>query len=209
MSKPEHEQTPPPMNNNSDQVYAAARDRYAALGVDTEHAIETLAAIPISINCWQGDDVRGFEDPSDGLSTGGIQVTGGFPGRARTIPELQADLAKALSLIPGRHRVNLHAMYGDFGGRRVDRDSIEPRHFQGWVDWAESTNIHLDFNATCFAHERAESGFTLSSTERRDPGVLDRTRPPVPGDQRLHRQTAAAARVSTTSGFRTAPKTTR
>jgi L-rhamnose isomerase len=154
------------MTTSTDQAYAAARDRYAALGVDTGRALKTLAGIPISINCWQGDDVRGFEEPSEGLSTGGIQVTGGYPGRARTIPELQADLGKALSLIPGHHRVNLHAMYGDFGGRRIDRDMIQPEHFQTWVDWARSSAVHLDFNATCFAHPRAESGFTLSSPDR-------------------------------------------
>jgi len=153
------------MTTTIDRAYAAARDRYASLGVDTDRALKTLATISISINCWQGDDVRGFEEPAEGLSSGGIQVTGGYPGRARTIPELQADLEKALSLIPGRHRVNLHAMYGDFGGRRIDRDSIQADHFRGWVDWARSTRVHLDFNATCFAHDRAESGFTLSSLD--------------------------------------------
>ncbi len=153
-----------------EQSYQLAQERYGELGVDTAKAIERLATVSISLNCWQGDDVRGFEEPREGLSTGGIQVTGGFPGRARTIQELQQDLEMACAMIPGHHRVNLHAMYGEFGGRRVDRNQIEPEHFGSWIEWARLHGLALDFNATCFAHEKAASGFTLSSTDR---GIRD------------------------------------
>ncbi len=138
------------------------------LGVDTDKALTTLASIPISLQCWQGDDVAGFEAKSGTVSSGGIQATGSFPGRARTIEELRSDLHQAFSLIPGLHRLNLHAMYGDFGPAPVDRDAIEPDHFRSWLQWAEGQHVKLDFNSTCFAHPRAESGFTLSD---RDPGV--------------------------------------
>ncbi|MCK5573519.1 MAG: L-rhamnose isomerase [Bacteroidetes bacterium] len=152
-------------DNTINHAYTLARERYAELGVDTEQALDTLKNTSVALNCWQGDDVRGFESRSNALSSGGIQATGGFPGRARTIEELRGDLQKAFSLIPGKHRLNLHAMYGDFGGRRVDRDAILPKHFQSWIDWARQQGIKLDFNATCFAHPRAESGFTLSSKD--------------------------------------------
>jgi len=152
-----------------DDAYAAARDRYAALGVDVEKAQAALAAIPISLHCWQGDDVHGFE-AAGGSPDGGLAVTGNHPGRARTPAELRADLSKALDLIPGRHRLNLHAFYGEFGGRPVDRDAIEPTHFAGWIDWARERGIGLDFNPTCFSHPRAAAGFTLSSPDR---GIRD------------------------------------
>lgn len=146
-------------------AYASARERYAAWGVDTERALEVLAATPLSLPCWQGDDVTGFEGMAAGGAGGGIAVTGSHPGRARCPEELRADLRFALSLIPGRHRVNLHAMYGEFGDRAVDRDAIEPAHYAGWVEFAREEGIGLDFNATCFSHPRAALGVTLSSRD--------------------------------------------
>ena len=141
--------------------YALARQRYADLGVDTEAALRRLAAVSISLHCWQGDDVGGFEAP-DGTLGGGLAATGSYPGKARTPDELRRDAAKALSLIPGRHRFNLHAFYGEFGARRVDRDAIGIEHFAGWIDWARSLGIGLDFNPTCFSHSKAADNFTLS-----------------------------------------------
>src|SRR5215813_10904278 len=122
-------------------AYEAAKERYAALGVDVEAALQNLESIPISLHCWQGDDVGGFETAGAQLSGGGIQATGNYPGKARTIAELRSDLERALSLIPGRHRLNLHACYLDNGGRYVDRDEIEPRHFQSWIDWAKANRL--------------------------------------------------------------------
>jgi L-rhamnose isomerase len=142
-----------------------AREQYAALGVDVDRALNTLRSVSLSLHCWQGDDVRGFERHVDAASSGGIQVTGGYRGAARTIDELRADIAKAASLIPGSHRLNLHAMYGDFGGKVVDRDAIEPVHFKSWMDWCRDKKMGLDFNSTCFGHPHADSGFTLSSTD--------------------------------------------
>lgn len=147
------------------RAYALAHERYTALGVDVDSALKTLAKIPVSLHCWQGDDVGGFEHSGSALG-GGLAVTGSHPGRARTPAELRADLEKALSLIPGQHRLNLHAMYGEFGGKPVDRDAIEPRHFRGWIDWAKSRDLGLDFNPTCFAHPKAADGFTLSHRDR-------------------------------------------
>lgn len=151
-------------------AFARAREAYAAVGVDVDAALEQLKTVAISLHCWQGDDVGGFEKPDAELSGGGIQVTGNYPGKARTIDELRQDLQKAYSLIPGKHRLNLHAMYGEFGGKIVDRDAIGPKHFQGWIDWAADQGIKLDFNATCFSHPKADSGFTLSS---KDAGIRD------------------------------------
>ena len=147
-------------------AYSAARDRYAELGVDVEGVLKELERIPVSLNCWQGDDVGGFEHTSENVSGGGIQVTGSYPGKARTIHELQRDVEKALSLIPGQHRLNLHAMYGDFGGKTIDRDAILPEHFRTWIDWGKEKKLKLDFNATCFAHPKADSGYTLSNTAK-------------------------------------------
>ncbi|MFP4541883.1 MAG: L-rhamnose isomerase, partial [Opitutales bacterium] len=132
------------MADNITASYALAREAYAALGVDTESALERLATTPISVHCWQGDDVNGFESTA-GLTGGGIMATGNYPGRARTIAELQQDLEKAYSLIPGTHRLNLHALYLDNGGQKVDRDAIEVKHFQTWIDWAKTQGIGLDF----------------------------------------------------------------
>ncbi len=148
-----------------EQSYAIAKQRYAELGVDTEKAIAQLRQISISLHCWQADDVGGFEISDASLAGSGLQVTGNFPGKARNIEELRMDLNQALRLIPGRHRVNLHAIYGEFGGKSVDRDAILPEHFRGWVDWAKHYQLNLDFNATCFAHPKASHGFTLSSKD--------------------------------------------
>jgi L-rhamnose isomerase len=146
---------------NSEQAYALARERYAELGVDTEAALRTLGGVPISLHCWQGDDVGGFES-EEGLSGGGIQATGNYPGKARNADELRGDAERALSLIPGRHRFNLHAIYAETGGRRVERDALGPEHFSRWMDWAKSRGLGLDFNPTFFSHPEAADGFTLS-----------------------------------------------
>ncbi|HXW03846.1 MAG TPA: L-rhamnose isomerase [Vicinamibacterales bacterium] len=146
-------------------AYTHARRQYADLGIDTEAALARLAAIPISLHCWQGDDVGGFERFSEGLG-GGLAATGSYPGKARTPDELRGDATRALSLIPGRHRFNLHSFYGEFGNRRVDRDEIAPHHFAGWIDWARSLGIGLDFNPTTFSHPRAADNLTLSHPDR-------------------------------------------
>ncbi len=151
-----------------DSAYMLAKERYGKLGVDVEAAMDALEKTPISIHCWQGDDVTGFENIEKGVSRGGLQATGNYPGRARNIDELRLDLEKVLDMVPGRHKVSLHAMYGDFGEETVDRDGIEFDHFESWVDWARENGVGLDFNATMFAHSKADSGFTLSS---KDPGV--------------------------------------
>ncbi len=147
--------------------YALAKERYGAYGVDVDKALERLAGIPISLHCWQGDDVGGFENV-EALSGGGIQATGNYPGKARTADELRKDFEKALSLIPGKHRLNLHAMYAETGGKKVDRNEMTPEHFANWIDWAKAKGLGVDFNPTCFAHPKAESGFTLSDY---DPGI--------------------------------------
>ncbi|MBN2620175.1 L-rhamnose isomerase [candidate division WOR-3 bacterium] len=156
------------MEHTINGAYESARDNYARLNVDTDKVLELLGAQAISIQCWQGDDVRGFEKMDSSAASGGIQATGSYPGKARTIHELQQDLEKALTLIPGTHRINIHAMYGEFHDSVVDRDAIEKRHFQGWIDWARALGLGLDFNATLFRHPKADSGFTLSS---KDPGI--------------------------------------
>ena len=148
--------------------YEAAREVYGLLGVDTEAALGILARTPISVHCWQGDDVGGFESSSAGDPGGGLAITGNYPGRARTAEELRADLEKVFSLVPGKHRLNLHAFYLDSGGKKIDRDQIETSHFQGWIDWAKSLGLGMDFNPTCFAHPKAADGFTLA---HRDPGI--------------------------------------
>jgi len=147
------------------QSYSQAQALYAEMGVDTEAAMKRLSSIPISLHCWQGDDVGGFENTGEGLS-GGIAVTGNYPGKASTPDELRADLDKALSLIPGKHRLNLHAFYGEFGGKKVDRNEIEPKHFKNWIDWAKANRMGMDFNPTCFAHPKAADGFTLSHPKK-------------------------------------------
>jgi len=145
-----------------EKAYNAAQERYAELGVDADKAMERLSRIAISLHCWQGDDVGGFER-CEGVGSGGILATGAYPGKARTADELRADLKKALGLIPGRHRVNIHAMYAETGGKKVERNELGPEHFAGWIDWAKENNLGMDFNGTFFSHPKAESGFTLSS----------------------------------------------
>lgn len=152
-------------DRNVESAYRLARERYAAAGVDTDRALERLAQIPVSLPCWQGDDVGGFERRG-GAPGGGLLATGQYPGKARTPEELRADAAKAFSLIPGRHRFNLHACYGEFGRRKVDRNEIEPEHFRNWIAWARSLGIGLDFNPTCFSHPKAASGWTLSHPDK-------------------------------------------
>ena len=145
--------------------YQEAKKKYAAIGVDTEKAIRELKKIPISMHCWQGDDVTGFENA--GALTGGIQTTGNYPGKARTPDELMADIDKALSLIPGKHRINLHASYAIFeDGNRVDRNKLEPKHFRRWVEFAKKRGLGIDFNPTFFSHPLAD-GLTLASEDPR------------------------------------------
>ncbi len=152
------------------QRFEQAKQAYAEWGVDVDAALAVLNDVQISLHCWQGDDVGGFETPDSSLSGGGIQVTGNYPGKARNIDELRGDLEKAYSLIPGQHRLNLHAIYGDFEGKKIDRDQVEPKHFRSWVDWARVNGLALDFNATCFSHPLASSGYTLSNA---DPSVRE------------------------------------
>ena len=149
------------MSKSTDRAFSLARERYAALGVNVDAALKALAKIPISLHCWQGDDVGGFENVG-GVLGGGLVATGNYPGKARTPDELRADFDKAFSLIPGKHRVNLHAMYGEFGGLEVDRDEMEVAHFKNWIAWAKANGLGLDFNPTCFSHPKAADGFTLS-----------------------------------------------
>ena len=145
--------------------YERAKQIYAKYQIDTDAVIQKLLEIPISIHCWQTDDVGGFERSDAQLSGGGIQSTGNYPGKARTIAQVRQDLEKVLELVPGSYRLNLHASYGEFGNSFVDRDQIEEKHFQGWVDWALKHNLHLDFNGTFFSHPNADDGFTLASKD--------------------------------------------
>jgi len=145
-----------------EQAYELARERYAELGVDTETAMERLRQIAISLHCWQGDDVGGFEGDTE--LSGGIMATGAYPGKARTADELRSDFEKAVSLIPGKHRMNLHAMYAEAQGK-ADRNELEPKHFETWVQWAKANGLGMDFNGTYFSHPKADSGFTLASAD--------------------------------------------
>ncbi|MHC5080389.1 MAG: L-rhamnose isomerase [Planctomycetota bacterium] len=156
------------MDAKIEKAYEVAREKYAQWGVDTDAALDAMLEKPLSLPCWQGDDVRGFEGLGGSGSAGGIRATGDFPGRARNGSELRADLEKAISLVPGNHRVNLHAMYGEYGSSPADRDAIEPGHYADWIDWARKRGLGLDFNATLFAHPKADGGFTLS---HRDAGI--------------------------------------
>lgn len=150
-----------------ERAYALARERYAELAVDTDRVLDRLATIPVSLHCWQGDDVVGFENTGEAIG-GGLAVTGNYPGRARNADELRADLDLALSLIPGRHRLNLHASYAETNGGKVERDALETGHFARWIDWAKSKRMGLDFNPTYFAHRLAADGWTLAHP---DPGI--------------------------------------
>ena len=138
---------------NINKAYELAVERYAAIGIDVEKVMEQLQNVQLSLHCWQADDVTGFE--SSGELTGGIQATGNYPGKARNIDELRADILKAASLIPGNHRLNLHEIYGDFGGKFVDRDEVTPEHFESWMQWAAENNMKLDFNSTSFSHPKS------------------------------------------------------
>lgn len=144
-----------------ERAFDHAKEVYADLGVDVEKSLETLDSLALSLHCWQGDDVSGFENTGQSIG-GGLAVTGAYPGRARSPDELRADLEKALSLIPGTHRVNLHASYAETGGQKVERDALEPAHFSLWIDWAKSHHLGLDFNPTYFAHPKAADGYTLA-----------------------------------------------
>jgi L-rhamnose isomerase len=144
-----------------EQRFRLAKEQYADLDVDVDRALERLAGIAISLHCWQGDDVGGFEDRGMALG-GGLAVTGNYPGKARTPQELRSDLDVALALIPGTHRLNLHASYAETGGRRVERNELEPVHFRNWIDWAKEKRLGIDFNPTFFAHPKAAAGLTLT-----------------------------------------------
>jgi len=147
------------------QALEYAKERYAQLGVDIDTALKILKKISLSIHCWQGDDIGGFEVATEG-SGGGIQVTGNYPGKPRNMDELQADMVKMLSLVPGDHRIALHAIYGDFGGKTVDRDAVKPEHFSCWAEWGKEHNVKFDFNSTFIFHPKAEDGFTISSKDK-------------------------------------------
>jgi L-rhamnose isomerase len=147
--------------------YYLARERYSEIGVDVDLALDRLSRIPVSLHCWQGDDVVGFENSGESLS-GGIAVTGNYPGKARTPDELRSDLEKAYSMIPGKHRLNLHASYAETGGKTVERDEVAPEYFRGWIDWAKGQGLGIDFNPTFFSHPKASDGYTLS---HRDEGI--------------------------------------
>jgi len=158
----------PTKPNSLEQAYSLARECYSTLGVDSDLALKTLAEISISLHCWQGDDVGGFENPGgepQNLLGGGLAATGNYPGKARTADELRQDLDLTYSLIPGTHRLNLHAIYAETGGKKVERDQLVPQHFSGWVDWAIAKKHGLDFNPTCFSHPKAAGGFTLASPD--------------------------------------------
>lgn len=148
-----------------EKAYAIAKEQYAELGVDTEKVLKDMEKVVISLHCWQTDDVGGFESPDSVLSGGGIQATGNYPGKARSIKETRQDLEKVLSLLPGKHRLNIHAMYGDFQGKKVDRDEVSVKDFQSWIDWCKKNDLGMDFNGTFFSHPKADSGFTLSSKD--------------------------------------------
>jgi L-rhamnose isomerase len=152
------------MSNAIESAYRQASERYAELGVNTERVLEKLATIPISMHCWQGDDVSGFENP-DGDLSGGIQATGNYPGKATNACELRSDLDQALALIPGTQRLNLHAIYAETDGRKVERNQLQPEHFAKWIDWAKRRHMGLDFNGSFFSHPKADAGFTLSSAD--------------------------------------------
>lgn len=154
-----------PNEKQVEAAYALAKNRYADFGVDTDQALKTLGGVAISLHCWQGDDVGGFEAARGALS-GGIAATGNYPGKARNADELRADLDMVYRLVPGQHRLNLHAIYAETGGKQVERNALLPEHFAAWVDWAKENGHGLDFNPTLFSHPLANSGFTLSSCDQ-------------------------------------------
>ncbi len=146
-----------------ESTFNYAKEYFDTKGIDVDAALNRLEKFSISVHCWQADDVGGFEAADSVLSGGGIQVTGNYPGKARTIDEVRKDMEKVFSLIPGNHRYNLHASYGEFEGKKVDRNEIETKHFDGWIDWAKNNKLKLDFNSTCFSHPKADDGYTLSN----------------------------------------------
>jgi L-rhamnose isomerase len=152
-------------NKHIQSAFALARETFAQAGVDVDRALQQLAKIPISLHCWQGDDVGGFEKSGSQLG-GGLAVTGNYPGKARNPSELRCDLEKTFSLLPGKHRLNLHAFYAETGGRRVERNELTAAHFRGWIDWAKAQKLGLDFNPTYFAHPMAVDGFTLAHRDK-------------------------------------------
>ena len=153
-------------NQKIEKAYKEAKQKYEEIGSEPDKAVQTIKNISLSIHCWQGDDVAGFEKSGSEHKGGGIAVTGNYPGKARTVEELRQDLKKVYSLVPGNHRLNLHAIYGEFGNRAIDRDKIKPEHFKGWIDWAGENSLRLDFNCSCFSHPLADSGYTLSSKNK-------------------------------------------
>jgi len=153
-------------SDSIEKAYALAKAQYAKVGVDADSVRKAVAGIPVSLHCWQGDDVTGFEG-ADGLSGGGILATGNYPGRARTADELRADIDLACSLIPGKKRLNLHMLYAETGGKAVPRDELGPEHFAAWTSWAKAGKVGLDFNPSFFSHPMADSGFTLSSADKK------------------------------------------
>ena len=154
-----------PSSKKINAAYRLAQEAYAEFGVDTNAAIKKALSVPISLHCWQADDVRGLETAKDGVDSGGIMATGSHPGRARNGDEMRADLDLVLKLLPGKQRLNVHAFYAETGNQHVDRDELAPEHFSRWLDWAKSRRIGLDFNPTYFAHPNAASGFTLSHAD--------------------------------------------
>ena len=146
-------------------IYENAKEIYASFGIDTDKALEEVRKIPVSMHCWQGDDVKGFENPN-GTLTGGIQTTGNYPGAATNIEQLRADFDQACSLIPGAKRINLHAIYLDTQGEKVERNEIQPKHFDSWIEWAKQRNLGIDFNPTCFSHPMSADGLTISHPDK-------------------------------------------
>lgn len=153
-------------NEGVQREYEQARELYSKFGINTDEVMDQLNKFQISLHCWQGDDVSGFEVDSGGLSGGGIMATGNYPGKARNGEELRSDLENALALIPGKHRINLHAIYAETDGVFVDRDQLKPEYFRKWIDWAKKNGVGIDFNSSFFSHKMAETGFTLSSKDR-------------------------------------------
>ena len=166
MAKRTIDVTKPPTARQVEAAYKRARERYAALGVNTDRAVRTALRVPVSVHCWQADDVAGLEAHEGSLDGGGIQATGNYPGAARTGDEIRADFDQAAKLIPGTLRFNIHAMYAETGSKPVDRDELEPKHFSRWIDWSKARKRGLDFNPTCFAHPMVKDGLTLSSPDK-------------------------------------------
>ena len=154
------------MNSKVEKAYQAAKEVYSGYGINTDKILQTLDQVSLSIHCWQADDVAGFENVQEGLEGSGLQVTGNYPGKAGNMEEFRMDLDKAFSLIPGNHRLSLHASYGDFSDGFPGRDKIGTKHFQSWVEWAKTRNIKIDFNSTFFAHPNVKDGYTLASKDK-------------------------------------------